>query len=396
MLVAAIGMALGAAIATLSAEPSYAAPRPSLTVRIDNTPEAGIVLDAHEQLEVARFALRSGREDLVVDTLSFQNCVTDADGDADGDCADDNETAGADAAVVKLRLRYTDADGNERRSPGTLVDGVVTFSNLVLPLPRGTSVPVVLSIDTATIDDSAVTSGMQVQFNLNARTADFHAKVKKTGRVLTESHVGKVVAGETMTLRNTAPALTLSDDAPSGAVTPGMTEVFRFDASAGAEGDISLSGVMFALTASDNAETEWDECEKLGADTANFTLTNATTGATIDVTWGISTASGRSCAGVRRQDVVYLYADFTTAETIAAGQTTAYALTVNTSRASTLMNDTLLVTLPDQATLDELDKGFLAVEWSDGTSGGSTIDGGEIDTLPIDGNPLLFQKKAKR
>ena len=135
----------------------------------------------------------------------------------------------------------------DRKSRGTIVDGVATFQNPSLALSAGVDAPVSLRIATAAIDSSTVTSGDQFQLNLNALTLPFHAVTTRHATVIDETSVKKNVIGSVRTLRQTLATLTLSSTAPAVTINDDWSEAFRVDVSATSTGAATLNELTLAL-----------------------------------------------------------------------------------------------------------------------------------------------------
>ncbi len=392
MVFSAMGLAIGTMSAVTLTQPSRAAtPLPFFSVSAVDSPQAAIILDSQPDVHVAHFTFRGGREDMTIHTLTLHNCVATPK-DSDGDCIDGTEALGSDLVAPLVTLTATSSNGNTQVVTGVFVDGSLTFSDLSLLVAHSLTATVDVNISTAAIDDTAVTSGMQFQVAINARTKEFSATLF-SGRVITQTDVNKNYAANGMTLRNTKPTLTLSTLSPMGYVEPSFLEVLRVDATAEAAGDITFNSVVFSLTTTDNAGTVWNTCKTLGADTSNFKLVNTLTNTEVPATWVAYRANGNACTP-NRDDVAFLSATLTTAETIPAGTTTPYALHVQTVRASALQSDSMSAALPSETELSALGMDVNALVWSDGTSGGTEIDGTIIEILPVIGNTLIFHKSS--
>lgn len=386
MVIASFVLSLGTAVLTSLTPPATAAPRNALTVTAADAPTDDVLLAEQTDVIVERFVLHATREGLLVDTLSFQNCLTTLAKDYDGDCADDGETAGSDDAIAQIALLYNDGV-YDRKTRGTLVDGVVTFSNLALTIPAGADVPVSVRVATNSIDGTTVTSGSQFQLNLNAITLPFHAVTAESNVELDETSVKKNIVGSVRTLRQTLATLTLSSAAPSVTIADDWSEAFRVDVAAASTGNVTLNELTLALSVINNGGGNWDTCPFLGASDEHFSLVDVTTGAEVPAAWDVYDTSGVSC--VTSEDAVgFFHATFTTPLDIPANAVTTYAFYLDATYANTTQHDILRVTIPVEDD-DNLPADVHAVVWSDGMAS-DTIDGTEIDGLPVLGNVLTF------
>lgn len=388
MVMIAMALATSTALLVSTTTPSYAAPRNVLSIRAADVPTDTILLPNQTDIIVERFILRAGREDLFIDTLSFDNCSTESIPDYDGDCADTGETAGNDAAISTIALLYNDGTYN-RKTRGTLIDGRVTFSHLALTLPAGVDVPVDVRVTTGAIDAVAVTSGAQFQINLNAITAPFHGVTASNGTEITELHAKKHVIGSSRTLRQTLATLALSSTAPSGSIADDWSEAFRVNVRASSTGDVTLDALTLALAIVNNGRSNWNTCPFLGAREEHFALVDTATGLTMPATWGIYDDTGITCT-LSGDTVGYLHATFTTPVVIAANTTVSIAFYLDATYANPAYHDILQVTIPTEDDLTELSTELHAITWSDGTTSGTSLDGSDIGDLPVNGNILVF------
>lgn len=384
MVALSFALSLGAATLVSTAGVS-ATVRAPLTITRTDSPASTVLLAEQTGVIVDRFVLRAGREGLRVDTLSFQNCVTDGVKDYDGDCADDSETAGTDTAVAQIALLYNDGT-YDRKTRGTLADGVVTFENLALTLPAGVDVPVALRITTGAIDDTTP-SGATFQMNLNAITLPFHARTTRRGTEVTETSVNKNVVGTTHMLRQTLAALTLSSTAPALHVDDAWSEVFRFDVAATSGGDVTLKALTFTFDVTATDQGTWNTCPFLGASDANVALVNTATGAAVPGTWTMYDEDGVSCTD-NTSPVGFFHVAFTDPEAVLADTTATYALYVDATYANAALHDTVRVSIPAEDN-DNLPDDVQAIVWNDGMST-TDIDGTEVPGLPVVGNLLTF------
>lgn len=387
MVVASFGLSLGTAVLTSVTAPLVAAVRAPLTMTAAEAPADDVLLAGQSDIIVERFVLRAGRENMTVDMLSFQNCLTGDTKDYDGDCADTDETAGDDDAIAQIALLYNDGT-YDRKSRGTIVDGVATFQNLSLALSAGVDVPVSLRIATAAIDSSTVTSGDQFQLNLNALTLPFHAVTTRHATVIDETSVKKNVIGSVRTLRQTLATLTLSSTAPAVTINDDWSEAFRVDVSATSTGAATLNELTLALDIINNGGGNWNTCPFLGASADNYSLVNVATGAAVDATWDVYDVDGTACSEENDDAVGYFHITFTTPESIPAGTVVTYAFYLDATYANTTAHDILRVSIPEEDDAD-LPTGVHAIVWTDGVST-DDIDGTEIDSLPVVGNLLTF------
>lgn len=388
MVMIAMTLATSTAALVSTTTQSHAAPRNALTLSAADALADDVLLPNQTDIVIERFLLRAGREDMTIDTLSFQNCVTGSARDYDGDCADTGETAGTDAAIAEITLLYNDGM-YDRATRGSLSDGRVTFTDLALTLPTGGETPVALRITTGSIDDVTVASGAQFQMNLNAITAPFHGVVVSSGTEVLETHVQKNVVGSPRTLRQTLTTLALSSASPQGPIEDDWSEAFRVNISASSTGDAAVDGLTLVLDVTNNGGSNWHTCPFLGANTEHFALVDPATGITTPATWELYDESGVACAS-SEQAVGYLHVTFDTPLAITADTTATLALFLNATYANTTYHDLLQVSIPAEDDLADLPVELHAITWSDGTTSGTDLDGSDVASLPVTGNILVF------
>lgn len=361
--------------------------QPILTVTPGIAPDPSIVLSGDTHIRVATFLFLARRESLVVSTLTLQNCI--ATKDVDGDCADTGETLGDDAAAATITLSYINSDGDIETASGTLTDGSVTFTDLDFAVDNGEETMLTAYIDAATIDAETVTSGMQLQLNMNGKTGTLLASGVRSGLEVTEANVKKNVMAQTMTLRNTEPTLDVTGASPLDSTSIGDTDVLRFTVTPNAEDTgMTLRGVTFGLQTSDKRNNDWNTCRQLGSTGTHFTLTNGDTGEEVEAIVAAYDTAGDACSSKPRNTVGLIAFTFT--DWVSIHDTTTFSLSIDTSGANAKARDMIRATLPDQEKLDRLDADLSSLVWSDGASR-KLADGSGVDDLPLTGKKITLQ-----
>lgn len=386
----------------------------SLTVSIDGSSASStIILGASTGVSMSKFKFDATDEPYIVETLTFDNCVTTAD--ADGDCADGGgEVAGADDIAATVKLSYTNSLGETETKSGFLSAGTVSFDNLDVYVATDTNTTVTVTIDTNSVSaGTGATSGNSIQLNLDGEsTGGFEAIGQSSGETFNEVDLAVGLAdayieANDMVIRKTKPTFSLASGSPSGAGIPGYSEVFRFNVAADSRGYVTLDKVVFDLSTSDangsfnlcddgvgdtNIEdaTKWefydydDSTTKLD-DAADWTFLDGGVG---------DAAEDCDAAAALEFAVLDLNGSATTGpEEIGAGETKTYVLKLDTTGAVASEDDSVRVDIQDEATIDASDA-FAGgddetVQWDD-DSEGTNADGTLLKNLPVTGGSIQY------
>ncbi len=350
----------------------------SITASIDgSTPKSTIVLGASTAVPVSVYKFQATNEAFTVTDLTLDNCVGGATGS-------DNTTpsnitcggsttggaVGTDAVSAAVKISYQNKAGDTITKTGFLSGGRVTFSGLDFYVPTSTVRTLSVSIDTNTVSStSGVPSGSQLQLDLfnNDYATQFKAVGEGSGTTVYTFGSNKYgnVAGNTFTVRKTKPTITLASGSPSGAGVPGLSEVFRFNVSADSRGFVTLDGITFHVTSTDNACT-------LSTTSDCWNQSNGATGIGLPASWNLYNAANPSTAltsgatriedntgavlasGTSGKAMSYVQFSLSPAEQIGAGQTNTYSLKADSTGASSVDNDSIRVDIQDQATTSGL------------------------------------------
>lgn len=365
---------------------SISAMRPAITIHSGAaTPAAAIVLDSQTDVEIARFDITTGPEAMLIDKFTFQNCI--ARNDSDGDCADRGEVSTNLAQASLLKVSYQDSTGSTVTSTAAPAANIVSFNGQSFYVPARSTRTITVYADTTTIDDVGVFSGDRFQVNLTATGASFpfRAVGQTSGRTFDETSINRSVMSSTMALRNTKPTITLSSASPSGAASAELMELLRFNVAADSPSDVEVDRVTFEIATTDDGSSGWANCDTLGA-TTNFELINITVDPStpMPATFRMYDTDGVSC-GSGSNRLGYVEALLT--ETVPAGSTYTYGLWADTTGATGVNNDLLLVAIPDESSMEG---SLQALTWQDGTARGTGITGRYVDALPIIGGMFTF------
>ncbi len=323
--------------------------------------------------------------------MTFDDCG--ASRDADGDCADVGEYPGNGLAVISAMIEYTDASGalHSSTTPGGTTSGgwSALFSGESLYLPASGTADVTVVISVSDLASAGVASGQVVQMNMDAVSASaFTAVDLVSGVTYSEADVAMTAMGLPMTLRYTNPTIALSAASPSGAVVPGIGQVLRFNVAADSVGDMKVAGFTFAVSASDNAGSNWNSCSALGS-TTRWGLTNLTMDATTVLTSAtFFDTTGVACAS-SSGDVGYVVFTIPTwSQDLSAGTTNVYSVTMDSTGASAVDDDAVELSLPAQSSFRGATGRMRAIDWSDLSA--VHLSGTHVKNLPVTGGMLTF------
>lgn len=360
-----------------------------------STPSSTIILGSSTGVSVSKFKFAASNQAFVVNTFSLYNC-TGWYADADADCTGVGEALGADDATSSVTVSYTDSDGATATDTGYLSNNMVTFDNLDLYVPADSNTTVSVTVNTNSVSASTATAGDQIQ--LNFIDDNFDADGVGSSNSLDEADVADVSDVETMTLHKTKPTVSLASGSPSGAGSPGLSEVFRFDIAADSRGYVTLNQVAFKVTATDSvgdgdAVDGWADCDAadLGVDSKWELYDYDDSGTKLDVGgWSFIGINGAACGA--DDDLTYAVLDFTAADEgaqeIGAGETVTYVVRADTTGADT-DTDSFRLDIADQDETAALGTPLDTLVWED-DSDTTDYDGDLVRSLPVTGGTIQF------
>ncbi len=313
---------------------------------------------------------------------------------------------GEDMQVQKLSFEMAPSAANNVSLVHLNFDNGTTISDHTVALAGGLAnfyiselayqdIPAMLtlSIDTtpSMLDPGgAGESGEKVQFTLNALdVGSFEAVGMTTGNSFDENDLLVKVASAATIYRYTKPTVSLSILSPAGVAIPGVLETLRFNLSADSAGDVQIKSFTFELKTTDNAMSDWNSCPIVGIDSfvaSDFSLYNLTTGAgisldTSDLDWSLADTAGAACSIVATQ-LGFVTITLPAPLIIPAGTTHTFTVEVDTTGASSASDDSFRLDIPGNIL------GLSGLIWGDG--GTVSLGGSHIDSLPINGNTLVF------
>ncbi len=336
----------------------------TLAVAVDSsTPAADYILTNTSDNRVASYRFTATNEAFDIDVLSF------TEEEAEDDTGTTDSTAYANN-IAEVTIVYPKADGTEGTKSVTMVGNEANFSALDMYVEVGTPAIVDVYVDVPKTDRDA---GGQAQSNEEVRLAfsdgndsgtdDFKAVGAGSDTTLGEDASGIADLGAspfstdgvaTFVVRETKPTISLHSLSPTGSKVPGDQEVYRFNVAANSNEDVIMKQVIFTISASDNASTNWENCDTDGTASALLEATDydfygmselgTSTALDVDADWTGMTATGADCT-TTSTDLAYIRMSLATAEVIPAGQTYNYSFWIDLTGASALNDDNIQVSL---------------------------------------------------
>lgn len=352
-----------------------------LAIRIGtDTPESDIVLGSTSGVDAGHWELNPSGEDFTVDTLTFNN-------------------VGSSAAIASVVLSCRIQDGSTNTYRSFLSAGRVAFTGTDCFAYSETGSTLALSVDTNAVGSTGAASGDTFRFVLNALdSGTFSATGMFSGTAYDETDIAATVSAQQMVLRKTKPAFALSSSSPSGAGVPGNSEVLRFNVSAASTGDVAVNQLVFRVTATDMAGSEWQNCGTTapggfasGDSWHLYDLSDASTSISDEGDWSFLEDDGLACGasgGPVGYAILSLGADATTgALDIAAGSAKTLMLKVDTTGASATSDDTVRFELLNES--DARAIGHSAVLWNDDAEA-TNINASLLQALPVNGGTISY------
>jgi hypothetical protein len=344
---------------------NFASSTPTMIIRVTNsgsltetaasdTPNADLTGSSGNS--VSKFRFDAASEAFVVDRLT----VTEEQGETDTGTTDSNVYANN---VSLVSLSYPDSTGATQTVSGALTGNEVTFNSLTFYVPKDDHAELTVKVSVPTTDRSggSATSNERIRMGLSRDTSaldQIRAVGAGSGQTLNDSNIAVATATSSMSkfvVRETKPTISLSSSSPSGAKTPGNQETLRFNVAASSNEDVVLDNIIFTFSASDNAASDWNQCNtgvadgtKIYDDGRDFKFYNLTEDSSASTalagTYSILKSTGLAC-DASNADVAFVKLALTTAETVPAGTTTVYSLWFNSDSASSLNDDSVQIGL---------------------------------------------------
>jgi len=399
----------------------------TLTTSLDgSSANSTIILGNSTDVSVATYKFNATTENFLVKDLTFGNCVNYDVSDPDDCTGGTGEVVGADNIASSVTIEYQNEAGDTKTKTGFLSNGAVKFSGLDFYVPTESTRTVKVMVNTASVSDTAATSGSKLQLNMldsggfdnDGGADDFTSEFKAVGSasgdtittyVASDADVNGVAANN-MVARKTKPTISLASGSPSGAGVPGLSEVLRFNVSADSRGSVTMNEVTFKASVAETGG--WADCD--AADLGDealwkfYDLDDPSEELDDATDWTFYQSTGAACAGAVTANVGYAVLNLETsathpAEEIGAGETKTYVLEVDTTGASSSSDDSIRIDIPSQSEIrfdgnGATDLGGDAAddptfEWDDDSlaAGGSKDIGGLLlKNLPVVGGTIVY------
>lgn len=322
-----------------------------------DTPNADFLLTGSTNSTVSKFRFDATSEAFVIDRLT----VTEEEAETDNGTTDSNAYANN---VSLVTISYPDSTGTTVTETGALTGNEITFNGLDFYVGKDDHEEVTVKVNISSTDRSggSATSNEQVRMGLSRDTTNddqIRAVGDGSGQTLDDDDIAVATATSGMrvfVIRETAPTITLSSSSPDGTgFTPGNQEAFRFNVAAASGEDVVLNNMIFTFSASDNAGSDWNQCDTdvtdgtlmlaSGADFKFYNLTEDSSASTaLTGTYSLLKSTGAVCDATD-VDVAFVKLALTTAEVIPAGEVHVFSLWVNSDSASSVNNDSLQIGL---------------------------------------------------
>ncbi len=320
-----------------------------------DTPNADFLLTGSTSNMVSKFRFDATNEAFVVNRLT----VTEDQAESVNGTSNSNAYANN---VSLVTISYPDSNGATATATGALTGNEVTFNSLDFYVGKDDHEEVTVKIDISSTDRSggSATSNERARMGLSIDTSaddQIRAVGNSSGQTLDDDDIAVATATAAMStfiIRETKPTITLSSSSPDGSgFTPGNQESFRFNVAAASGEDVVLNNLIFTFSASDNAATDWNQCDTddttgalmlaSGADFKFYNLTeDSSASSALAGTYTLMKSTGAACDGTD-VDVAFVKLVLTTAEVVPAGSTYVYSLWVNSDSANSVNNDSLQI-----------------------------------------------------
>lgn len=337
------------------------------------TPVDDFLITGSTMTQTSEFRFDAAYEPFTVNRLT----VTEEQGEDDVGTENSNRYANN---ISKVYITYPLEDGSEETKSGSLTGNEKTFDGIAFFIDQDDHGEVAVYVDADASDrgTGSATSNERVRMGLSANSSgsEFRALGEGSGETINEdSTEGSSsqtfedhFAGETsfggsdldtisgdaglgiFRVRETAPTITISSSTPMGSgFVPGDQEVLRFNVYANSNEDVVIKEMVFSMSSSDNASSDWNYCDDAGSGTGEITETDfdlynlaVGTGTALDVAtdWVLYDSTGAGCTDTT-EETRYVGLSLTTPLTIAAGATYTYALYFDSYGASSSNDDSI-------------------------------------------------------
>ena len=344
----------GAAAPTMAVTIS---PSGSMDLVLDSSsPDSTLLMAGTADNWVSSFRFEAVNEDFMIETISFYETQAEDDGASSTSAYANN--------IGEVTIAYMDEAGQTQTDTAFMSGRVVKFSNTEIFVGTESDAVVDVYIDVPTHErttggsaDSAERVEISFYDGDNSGTENFKAVGQGSGSTLGENATNiDDVDGNLHPIVETFPTVAKASTSPSGSSVPGEQELLRFSISAAGNEDVIFAEMVFDLTTTDNASSNWDYCDDNETVAANGILdsewsiyntddmSNELEGS--DADWNMLDTAGNTCATTAEQSG-FVHLTLTTPERISAGTTETYAVWLDTTGASASADDAIRIDIPD-------------------------------------------------
>ena len=351
-------------------------------------PDSDILLGQQTQELIAKYDFVADGEDMLVETLMFQNCLTQP-GDETSKCTG-SSSVGDYTAGKELTIQYENEQGNTNTHSAFFSVKTIPFYGLKLFVPDGEKREVNVYVDTNSVGAAGADSGAEFQINLaadaNARV-EFEAHGMTSGSTLDADDLATYAIANPMTLRANKPIISLDSSSPSGISVPGDQEILRATV-VGAKPGVSgqINNMTLKLSTIDNSGSGWATCGELADVTKwNFKLDYSGTFGIMPVILNFYDANGDICGSANSSNPL-TYITSTTTLNYSSGIPETFAIWVDTTNASS--DDVIRLDIAEESEYDNFSY-LQSIGWEDDDPS-QNIDGTHIKNLPVRGGTIVF------
>lgn len=328
----------------------------TLAMGIDSsTPTPDFLLTGTSSNHVSTFRFTAAKEDFTLQTLTVSEEAAGMLTGTDASTYTNN--------INLVTLEYTNAAGATATTTGGFTSGYeAKFTGLSIPVTIENAAKVKVLVNVPVTDRTAggsATSNEYVSMGLFMDTSgddNFKAIGASSGESLNDDSGTAVSTAARFTVKETAPTFSVSASTPSGSAVPAVMEALRFNVAAAANEDVVLQELVFKLSTSDNAGSNWNQCDTDAAvgtvlDTTDFTLYKSSNLSDpiegSDSDWELQATTGADCTTTAADaGFVTLTLGATDQIVVPKGTTATYVLYMNAVGASTAQDDILQVSIP--------------------------------------------------
>lgn len=418
LLLGAAGLAAAAAFLTVKQS------RLQMTVALHTPPSSSTQLPASKEVPVLGVDFKGG-----ANATSLRGLTLGFLGDNDGEFKK-NIAGDLDPSTVIASCILQDAPNHRVSGPVSFVAGTSVLSFAMdVPLPARTvvslrvlcdlakqktqggdpdrfaffvpSTSAVLAVDASgkTVPASGISFGIQSRINANGRNVSILVKNATTTSapapvVTPPAPVPAPVPPAPVVVGPTTLSAFLASGSPSGAGIPSLGEVLRFGLTADAAGDADVYGFTFRLQSTDNRDSGWNTCNKLGFSSRWSMRDVLDLGTRFEDAgdWSFYQADGSPCAPGKV--LAYAVVDFAQSgdrmpKRIGAGQQGLFVVRLDTSGANASADDSIRLELPNPSAVHALSSPLKSLRWASAFPPNS-LESETVRGLPVTGGTVVY------